>query len=161
MAVCSEGLAIDPCVGEGVYHFFLSTVQHFSYHCCGSDFHENDVVETDTVKGVFKGYHPLDLMRLDHGGQHILHHQRHLTPCHGVSGEVIRHCENSPQIVRGMAPFCSEPGVVEVQPADHSADIKGCLHRVELEPCAWDPCTVGDDGAGNDGAQKLCASGIS
>ena len=32
-----------------------------------------------------------------------------------------------------MAPFGGEPGVVEIEPADHRADVERRLHRVELE----------------------------
>ena len=59
-----------------------------------------------------------------------------------------------------MAPFGREPGVVEVQPADHRADIERRLHRIELELRAGNARPVRHDGAGNDRAEQLGAGRI-
>lgn len=56
-----------------------------------------------------------------------------------------------------MAPFGSEPAVVEVEPSDHGTDVEGSVHGVELEGRTGDLGTVGDDSAGDDRAQELGA----
>lgn len=58
-----------------------------------------------------------------------------------------------------MAPFCSEPAIVEVEPADGGADGKGCGDGVELEAGSGDFGAAGDDGAGDDGSEVLGAFG--
>ncbi len=59
-----------------------------------------------------------------------------------------------------MAPFRGQPGVVEVEPADHGSDVERGLHRIELIASARNARTVGHDGAGNDRPQQLGAGGI-
>ena len=56
-----------------------------------------------------------------------------------------------------MAPFGGEPGVVEIEPANHRTDIEGCVHRIELPFCSWHPRAVNQRGAWNDGAEMLGA----
>lgn len=56
-----------------------------------------------------------------------------------------------------MAPFCGEPAVVIIQPADHRADIERAIHGVELEGCTGDFGAVGDDGAWDDWAEQFRA----
>jgi len=85
----------------------------------------DDVVQGRRVNGVFAGQR-----RPGSRG-----------PCHGVRKSFIttvsclpnglrerwsasRGC---PQVVRGMAPFRCQPGVVEIEPADMAADVKGSL----------------------------------
>src|ERR1700690_393620 len=59
-----------------------------------------------------------------------------------------------------MAPFSSEPRVVKIQPADHGADVKGRLDRIELELCSGDPCAVGNNGSRDNWTQELGAGWI-
>ena len=59
-----------------------------------------------------------------------------------------------------MAPLGREPGVVEVEPADHGADIECGLHGIELKAGSRNARAIGDDGAGHDGAQQLGAGRI-
>src|SRR5208282_4055119 len=103
---------------------------------------------------------PLNLMSLDHSVQHVLHHQRLFALCYCLSGDVIRSSEDSAKIIRGMAPFCGKPGVVEVQPADHSSDIESCLYRVQLKLGARHFCAVRYYSSRNDRAQKFCTGRI-
>src|SRR5208337_4594370 len=99
-------------------------------------------------------------MRLDHGGQYIFHYQWFFALCYGLSGDIICSSENSTKIIRWMAPFCSQPGVVEVQPADHSADIEGCLYRIQLKLGARNFCAVWDYGPRHNRPQELCTCRI-
>jgi len=56
-----------------------------------------------------------------------------------------------------MAPLGCQPGVVEVEPANHGADIECGLYRVELVVGAGDARAVRDYGSGDDGAEQLGA----
>ncbi len=59
-----------------------------------------------------------------------------------------------------MSPLCRQPGVIEVQPADHGANIEGCLHRVEQVASSGHPGSLGNYGARNDRPEKLAAGRI-
>ncbi|OIQ66585.1 hypothetical protein GALL_518450 [mine drainage metagenome] len=59
-----------------------------------------------------------------------------------------------------MPPFRRQPGVVEVQPADHRPDIERRLYRVELELRSRDLRAVGNDGARHDRAEQLGAGRV-
>ncbi len=79
---------------------------------------------------------------------------------HGVARQPVGGGEDAAQVVRRVAPFGGEPGVVEVEPADHGADVEGGLHRVHLVGRAGHLRAVGHDGAGDDGPQHLGAGGV-
>src|SRR2546422_8545534 len=49
-----------------------------------------------------------------------------------VSRQPIRDRQDRAEVIRRVAPLGGEPGVVEIEPADHGADIERRLHRVEL-----------------------------
>ncbi len=68
--------------------------------------------------------------------------------------------QNAAEVVRRMAPFRGQPGVVEVEPADHRADVERRLHRIELKLRPRNPRAVGDDGARDDRAEELGARRI-
>jgi hypothetical protein len=61
---------------------------------------EHDVVESDSVERVEKRKTTLDLMRLDHGRQDIVHGERF-----AFAREVIRYGKDRAQIVRWMSPY--------------------------------------------------------
>jgi hypothetical protein len=84
------------------------------------------------VEGIFQRQHALDLVRLDHRAQHVADRQRLRAAGKIASRQVVGHGEDAAEIVGRVAPFGREPGVVEVQPADHAADVEGRRHRVEL-----------------------------
>src|ERR1041384_8458618 len=48
------------------------------------------------------------------------------------SGEIVRKGKNTAEIVGRMPPFGGEPGVVEIQPTNHCADIESSVNRIEL-----------------------------
>jgi hypothetical protein len=64
-----------------------------------------------------------------------------------------------PRLSEGW-PLGSEPGIVEVEPADHGADVERRLHRIELEARAGDARAVLNDGARDQRPEKLGARGI-
>ena len=51
----------------------------------------------------------------------------------GVARQPVGRRQDAAEVVRRMAPFGGEPRVVEVEPADHRADVERGLDRVELE----------------------------
>ena len=59
-----------------------------------------------------------------------------------------------------MSPLRSEPGVIEIEPADHGADIECGLHRIELKLSAGHLGAIGDYGSRNERAQQLGARRI-
>src|ERR1700730_14156388 len=54
-----------------------------------------------------------------------------------------------------MAPLRSQPGVIEVEPANHGSDVEGGLYRVELKRGTRDLGAVGHNRSGHDGAQEF------
>ena len=116
------------------------------------DFHEDNVIQSDAVKGVQEGKLALDFMRLDHALKDIAHRE-------GLSltGEVIRHGKDRAQIVGWVAPFGGKPAVVEVEPSDHGTNVEGAVYGVELVVGAGHLAAVGDSRAFHSGTQDLPA----
>src|SRR6478672_6654711 len=85
------------------------------------------MIEPDAVEAVLEREHTLDLVRLDHRGEHVFYGELLAVPRQPVSGP-----EYPAEVVRRMAPFGGEPGVVEVEPTDHGAEVERRLHRIEL-----------------------------
>jgi hypothetical protein len=56
-----------------------------------------------------------------------------------------------------VAPFGSQPAVVEVEPSDHGTNVESTVDRVELERRTGDLGTVGNDGSRDDGPKELGA----
>ena len=117
------------------------------------------MVEADLVEGVLEREAALDLVGLDHGGEDVAHGEGWLAGGDGGAGEPVGDGEDGAEVVGGVAPLGGEPGVVEVEPADHGADVEGGLDGVELVVGAGDAGAVGDGGAGDDGAEELGAGG--
>ena len=89
-----------------------------------------------------------------------LHGQGRFAFGEGRSREPVGHRQDAAEIVGGVAPLGRQPGVVEVEPADHGADVERGLHGVELIVRARNARAVGDDGARHDGSQELGAGRI-
>jgi len=117
------------------------------------------VIQADAVKAVLERDHALDFMRLDHAGEHLAHRERLAAAANRLARKPVGGGEDAAQIVRGMAPFRRQPGVVEVEPADHGADIERRLHRVELELRAGDLGAVGTTVPGTMGPMSLVQAG--
>ncbi len=73
--------------------------------------------------------------------------------------EPIGDGKNAAQIVRRMAPLGSKPGIVEIEPADHRANIESRLDGVELEEVPGTLGAIGHDGAGTIGPSSLLQAG--
>jgi hypothetical protein len=86
-------------------------------------------------------------MSFDHRLQHIAAGKSFLLRARQIIGEG----QDTAEIVRRMAPFGGEPGIIEIQLADHRADIESSVHRVELPCGAGNAGAVNQSRAGNDG----------
>jgi hypothetical protein len=62
-----------------------------------------------------------------------------------------------PRLSDGWPHSAASHGVVEIEPADHAADVEGSHHGIELELRARHLRAVGNHRAGDDGAEKLRA----
>lgn len=130
VAVGAEALAVDPGEREGVDDLRAGEAEHVGDDGGGGDFDEHDVIEADAVEGVFESEAALDLVSLDHGGEDVAHGERLAADGDGVAGEPVGGGEDAAEVVGGVTPLGREPGVVEVEPADHGADVEGSLDGV-------------------------------
>jgi hypothetical protein len=81
--------------------------------------------------------------------------------CRFGAGKPIGNGKNAAQIVRGVAPLGGQPGVVEVEPANHGADVERSLHRIELKSRAGHLGAVGTMVPGTMGPSSLVQAGYS
>ena len=58
-----------------------------------------------------------------------LHGQRRAAGGDGVARQPVGRHQDAAEIVGRMPPFRGEPRVVEIEPADHRADVERGLHR--------------------------------
>jgi hypothetical protein len=56
-----------------------------------------------------------------------------------------------------VTPLSSEPAVIVIEPTDHGTDVEGAIDGVQLVGGTGDAGSVRDDGALNNGAEKLGA----
>ena len=157
--VGAERAAVDPGVGDGIHHL----LERAAEHCAGDrgrrDANEDHVVEADAVVRVLERRDALDLVRLDHRGQQVAHRRRRAALGRRLARLPVGDREDAAEVVGGMAPFRREPGVVEIQPADHCADVEGGLDRIELVTRAGHACTTRHRGARHDGPEHARAGG--
>ena len=157
MTVGTQAGAVQPGLGQRVDDLRLGAPEHLRHHRRGSDAHQQHMAQTHAVEAVLQRDDALDLVRLDHGRQHVAHQQRRLAGRHVALGQVVRHGKNATQVVRRMAPFGGQPGVVVVQPADDATDVPRRFHRVEPELGAGHARAMGNHGAFHQRPQQLRA----
>ncbi|KAG1430687.1 hypothetical protein G6F57_022995 [Rhizopus arrhizus] len=75
MAIGAQALAVDPGQRYRVDHFIAVQSQHLRHDGGGRHLDQHDVVQPDFVEGVLQRDAALDLVRLDHAGQHVAHGQ--------------------------------------------------------------------------------------
>src|SRR5579871_991919 len=131
--ISAQRAAVDPRIGDRVDDLLSRATQHRCYDCSGGHTHEDDVIQSDTIEAVLEREHTLDLVRFDHAGQYIAYLWRCLALHDGLAREIVRNREYAAQTVGRMSPLRCEPGVVEIEPADHCADVEGRLDGVQLE----------------------------
>ena len=79
----------------------------------------------------------------------------------GAAGEPVGDGEDAAEIVGGVAPLGGEPGVVEVEPADHGADVERGLHGIELVTVPGTLAPLGTMVPGTMGPSSLVQAGYS
>ena len=72
MSIRAQRLPIDPRQRYGVNDFVARQAEHLRNDRGRGDLNQNHVIEADFVKGVLERDAPLDLVRLDHRGQHVV-----------------------------------------------------------------------------------------
>ena len=152
MAVGAQGAAVDPGVGERVHHLLPVAAQHGRRHRGAGHPHQQHVVQPHAVEAVLQRDDALDLVGLDHGRQHVAHGDGAAVSRAPV--EVVGHRQDGAQVVRGVPPLGRQEGVVEVEPADHGADVERGLDRVQLPGGAGHPGASGHDRAGHHRPQQ-------
>ena len=160
MSICTECTAIDPGVGYGVPYRVTVAAEHARYDGRRCNAHEQHVVEAHAVVTVFEREDTLDLVRLDGRGQDIAHREQLAAFRTRLAAQVIGNGEDATQVIGGMAPLSREPGVVEVEPAIHGADIERRHDGLEFVRRAGDAGTARQRRAGHDGAHELGAGRV-
>ena len=72
----SQRAAVEPRIRNGVDDLVAAAAEQARRHRRARDAHEQHVVETDAVEAVVQREHALDLVRLDHGREHVGHRER-------------------------------------------------------------------------------------
>ena len=85
------------------------------------------MVETDSVERVQEGKATLDLVRLDHAFEDIVHGQG-LT----LTRKVVGDGKDGPEVVRWVTPFGSKETVVVVLPPDLGSNVERAPDGIEL-----------------------------
>ncbi len=153
--VGAQRAAVDPGMRQRVQDLFAVPAQHACHDRRRCDPDEQHVVEADPVVAVLEREHALDLVRLDHRLEHVTHRQRRPARRPGLPAQIIRHREDAAEIVGRVAPLGREPGVVEVEPAVHGADVERRHDRVQLVRGPGHARAAGQRRAGHDRAEQL------
>ena len=159
VAVSAQRLAVDKGLRQRIDHLCLGTAKQVCDHGHGGDLHQYHMIQPDAVEAVLECQQALYLMCLDHRGQYVAYGQRRLAFGYIAATQVIGHGENAAEVVGRMTPFRSQPGVVEVQPADHRTDVPCGFHRVHFMRSAGDARAVAHGGTGYQRAEVLGALG--
>ena len=126
-------MPIDKRMGQRCQQLLAVSAHQLGGDRRGGDFHQQHVIEADAVEGVFQGDHALNLMGHDHCFQHRTYGQRCIAIGHAFLREVIGHGQDAAEVIRRVAPFGGEPGVVVVEPTHDAADVPRGFYRVQSE----------------------------
>jgi hypothetical protein len=100
MAVGTKRLSVDPCLRDSIYSLVAVKAKKLRNDGCGSNFDENDVVETNAVEGIQEGKPPLNFMGFDHSLKDIMDSKRL-----ALASKVVRDSQDSAKVVRWMTPY--------------------------------------------------------
>ena len=76
VAIGAQRAAVDPRVRQRVDDLLERAAEHRGGDRGRGDAHQQHVIEAHAVEAVLEREHALDLVRLDHGGQHVAHGER-------------------------------------------------------------------------------------
>ena len=155
VAIGAQRLAVDEGLRERVDDALARQAQQVRDHGRGGDLDQDHVIEADLVERILERDHALDLVGLDHRGSTSRMQERL-----AVARQPVGDREDAAEIVGRMAPFRREPGVVEIEPADHGADVERRLHRIEPVGRARHTRAILDAHSGNERPEQLRAGGI-
>jgi hypothetical protein len=160
MAVGAQRVAVDERVRHRIEQLVAREPEQAADHGGRRDLDQQHVVEPDGVEGILECEAALDLVGLNHRDEHVAHRERLPAGRDGRAGQPVGRREDPAEVVGRMTPFGGEPGVVEVQPADHRADVERGLYGIELEGRAGHLRAVRHDRARHDGAEQLGAGRV-
>jgi hypothetical protein len=143
-----------------IHAFDTAFAEHGGRDSRGCDANEQYVIQSGAVETVLKSQDTLDFVSLNHRGEYIAYRQ--FRP--GAPGirpvQIVGDGEYRAQIIRWVTPLGREPGVIEVEPANHRADVKGGLYRIEFERRPRDARPVGECCAGYQRPHELSAGRV-
>lgn len=118
VSVGTEGLAVNPGLGDSVGGLLLGQAEELGDDGGGGDLDEDNVVKTDLVEGVEESQAALDLVGLDHGLENLfdgddLAVAKVSTGTVGA-GNPVGDSENGTQVVRWVTPLSGQPAVVVI-----------------------------------------------
>ncbi len=157
MAIRAQRRTVDPRVRQRIDDLIAAAAEQLRHDRGRRDSNEQHVIEADAVEAVLEREATLNLVRFDHRGQHVAHHERLLAGGHVRAADVVRDRENAAEVVGRMSPLGGEPRVVEVEPANHAADVPCRFHRIELELRARHARSVQHRRSADDRAEVLAA----
>jgi len=99
----TKRLTVDENLRNDIDSLIASESQHFRNNGGGSEFDEDNVIETDSVERVLESHTSLNFVSLDHGFENVLHLEGFSS-----SSEVISDGEDSSQVIGRVTPFSSE-----------------------------------------------------
>lgn len=160
MSIGAQALTVDERERQRIDHFVSRQAEHFPNDRCRRHLHQHDVIESDLVERVFQCETALDFVRLDHGGEYMAHRERGQPLRHGRARQPVGGHQNAAQVIGRMSPLGRQPGVVEVEPANHRPEAERRLYRIELIGRAGHLRAVGHDRPRHDGPEQFGAGGI-
>ena len=99
VAIGAQTLAIHPCQRERIDGLPAREAEQRTHNGSRRHLDQHHVVEADFVEGIFKRDAALNLMRLDHRGQHLTHGQRRVARGESGARKPVGHGENTAKIV--------------------------------------------------------------
>jgi hypothetical protein len=108
----------------------MARTQHSGSNRSGGDTHQQHMVESHTIETVLECEDSLDLVRLDHRTEHLTHRCYLLAMSSILASHIVRDRKDGAEIIGRVPPLRREPGVVEVQPTNHRADVEGGHDRI-------------------------------
>jgi len=110
--------SVEPRIGNCVADLLFRSSQKFRRQRRRGDSDQQHVIEANAVETVFECQHALDFMGLNHRGEQVSNKKRRLL-LHLISTtDKIGNRQQRAKVIRRMSPFGSQPGIVEIQPAN-------------------------------------------
>ena len=158
--VRAQRATVEPRIRHGVHDLFARAAKELRRDRRARDPDEQHVIEADAIEARAQREHALNLVRLDHRGEHVADRERSHAGATPAAAQIVRDREYRAEVVRRMSPLGREPGVVEVEPADHRADVERRGDRIELEARARHARSARQLSPGHERPEQLRARGV-